>query len=85
MFNSRFSARRVREAGIRLERCEVVHPAPDPRFGAAIAGERPWRWRLLYVGRVERRKGVDVAIRALARLPEEDELLISGSAACEDG
>jgi glycosyltransferase involved in cell wall biosynthesis len=29
-----------------------------------------WQWRLLYVGRIRRTKGVDTAIQALASLPE---------------
>ena len=35
-----------------------------------LAPDRPWRGRLLYVGRLSRLKGVDVAIRALAHLPD---------------
>ena len=31
--------------------------------------ERPWAGRLLYVGRLDERKGIDTAIRALAELP----------------
>ncbi|MGI8751465.1 MAG: glycosyltransferase family 4 protein [Acidimicrobiales bacterium] len=33
--------------------------------------DRPWRWRLLSAGRLDPRKGVQVAIRALALLPPE--------------
>ena len=40
--------------------------------------ERPWRWRLLHVGRLDERKGVHVAIRALAHLPAEATLDIIG-------
>jgi glycosyltransferase involved in cell wall biosynthesis len=32
--------------------------------------DRPWRGRLLFVGRIEHRKGVGTAIRALAELPD---------------
>lgn len=39
--------------------------APD---GAPIR-TRPWGWRLLYVGRLDRRKGVDTAVRAMPFLP----------------
>jgi glycogen(starch) synthase len=31
---------------------------------------RPWRWRLVFVGRLAPEKGLDVAIRAHARIPE---------------
>ena len=38
----------------------------------------PWRWRLLYVGRIDPRKGVDTAIRALASCPPEAVLHVVG-------
>ncbi|CAN5813517.1 N/A [soil metagenome] len=41
----------------------------------------PWRWRLLHVGRLDRRKGIDVAIQALALLPEEATLDVVGRGA----
>lgn len=37
-----------------------------------------WRWRLLGVGRVERRKGFDTAVQALDALPPEATLRIAG-------
>lgn len=37
-----------------------------------------WSWRLLYVGRVDRRKGVEAAVRALAELPPRASLRIVG-------
>lgn len=37
-----------------------------------------WGWRLLYVGRLDERKGVDLAIQALALLPESATLVIAG-------
>ena len=43
-------------------------------------GRRPWSWRLLYVGRVEGRKGVETAIRALTHLPEQATLRVVGRA-----
>lgn len=39
---------------------------------------RPWTWKLLYVGRLDRRKGIETAIRALAPLPPEATLTIMG-------
>ena len=40
--------------------------------------ERPWAWRLLYVGRIDERKGIDTAVRALSLLPEQATLEIIG-------
>ncbi len=38
----------------------------------------PWRWRLLYLGRVVEQKGVETAIESLALLPAEATLAIVG-------
>ena len=38
-----------------------LDPPPTPR---------PWRWELLYVGRLDERKGIATAVEALALLPE---------------
>ena len=40
--------------------------------------EPPWRWRLVYMGRVVPDKGVPTLIRALAHLPAEAELTVIG-------
>src|SRR5205823_4852939 len=37
-----------------------------------------WDWRLLYVGRIDRRKGIETAIRALVELPPAASLQIDG-------
>jgi glycosyltransferase involved in cell wall biosynthesis len=50
-------------------------PLVDAEEGAA----RGWRWRLLHVGRLDPRKGIDVAIRALAHLPAQATLELLGS------
>jgi glycosyltransferase involved in cell wall biosynthesis len=41
--------------------------------------ERPWRWRLLHVGRLDERKGIATAVEALAHLPADAELQILGT------
>src|SRR4051794_28410691 len=55
---------------------EVVPPGVDSREFAYVDTE-PWRWRLLYAGRIAPEKGVDVAVRALDALPEAS-LVLAG-------
>ena len=54
----------------------LFHPTGGPDEAAGAAGR--WGWRLLYVGRIDPRKGVDVAIKALARCPEGATLDVVG-------
>ena len=42
------------------------------------APEHPWRWRLLYCGRVDPRKGIDLAVASLPLLPDEATLAVVG-------
>ena len=52
----------------------VTYSGIDERdFPIADRGQRtrPWRWRLLHVGRLDPRKGIETAVRALAHLPGE--------------
>jgi glycosyltransferase involved in cell wall biosynthesis len=53
--------------GVRPERIRVIHPGVDSRyFTPGPPGARATSPGFLYVGRLKRYKGVDVAIRALA-------------------
>lgn len=63
-----------------LARTAVVPHGVDPAAFAPRANDRPWGWRLLYAGRVEERKGVHVAVQAMAHLPGEASLEIVGPA-----
>ena len=55
----------------------IAYPGIDPhRFPVAPA--HPWDWRLLYCGRIDPRKGVATAVRALAQLPPRATLTIHG-------
>lgn len=64
-------------AGISPADSVVAHPGVDPARFAPRAPE-PWRWRLLYCGRIDPRKGIATAIEALAELPPEAQLTIDG-------
>lgn len=60
----------------------IAHSGIDPSF-IAPAPERPWAWRMLSVGRIDHRKGIDTAIDALAGLPREATLTIVGEGDAE--
>jgi glycogen(starch) synthase len=60
-----------------LPRTSVVHQGAD-RSQFREAPARPWSWRLLYAGRIDPRKGIDLAVRALAELPREATLSVAG-------
>ena len=77
VFNSRYTLNRARETGLSAP-AAVVYPGIDARFVDSLA-PHPWRWRLVYVGRIDRHKGVDTAVRALAQLPLAAELSIWGT------
>ena len=65
-----------------LEAVDLIEPEVCPQGVDATlfqpAPERPWTWRLLYVGRIDPRKGIELAIEALARLPAVATLTIVG-------
>ncbi len=63
-----FPVETVVYSGIASDDFPVVDAVPD----------RPWRWRLLHVGRIDPRKGIETAVRALALLPPEATLEILG-------
>jgi glycogen(starch) synthase len=52
-----------------------VDPVDFPLRDPAV---RDWNWRLLYVGRIEERKGVAVAVESLSSLPAQATLRIVG-------
>lgn len=77
LFNSRYLLSSAREAGWQLPEADIAPPGVD---SALLAPRRPhpWRWRLLYCGRADPRKGVATVIEALPELPRETELTIHG-------
>lgn len=81
LYNSDFIRRRIEKAArIRPGLASVVYTGIDPRDFpiAEQAARQPWRWSILYVGRIDDRKGVHVAVDALAALPGEATLDIIG-------
>jgi glycosyltransferase involved in cell wall biosynthesis len=63
-------SRAVAEATIGFTRSTIVPLGTDAAdFPARRPGSRPWAGKLLMVGRVEPRKGFDVAVHALTELP----------------
>jgi len=60
-----------------LPSTEVAHAGPDREL-LRPAEPRPWGWRIGCVGRIDPRKGIDTAIRALAELPAEATLQVAG-------
>ena len=60
-----------------LPGARVAHAGVDGRLFRP-APDHPWRWRLLYCGRIDSRKGIDLAVRSLPLLPETATLRIVG-------
>ena len=58
----------------------VVYSGVDTRVFPPVesAPDRPWRWRVMYAGRFDPRKGPETAVRALAQLPAEATLRLCG-------
>ena len=78
LLNSEATARLARSGGLTLPGAAVAHPGVDHDLFAPAAAP-PWRWRLLYLGRLEARKGVHLAVEALALLPEAATLVLQGA------
>lgn len=82
-FVSRATRDRARASGVPLPSTSIAHSGIDPSF-VDPAPPREWGWRLLYVGRIDRRKGIETAVRALAALPGEATLDVAGEGGDED-
>jgi glycosyltransferase involved in cell wall biosynthesis len=78
LFNSETVRRKALEAQPGLNDARVAHPGIDEVLFRP-AERSPWAWKLLYLGRMDRRKGVHLAIEALATLPCEATLTLQGS------
>ena len=76
-----FPSRTLRDKSTRpwdLSDTTVVHQGVDRAVFEAVPAP-PWRWRLLYAGRIDSRKGIDLAVQALRSLPPEASLDVVGN------
>lgn len=73
---SRYVADQLVRAGAPASRVTVVHPIPPPSDAPRVP--RPNARRLLAVGQLLHGKGLDLAVRALARLPADVTLDVVG-------
>jgi glycosyltransferase involved in cell wall biosynthesis len=66
--------------GLRAGDSTILSPGVDSSYLEAAPDPEPppWRWRLLYLGRVVEQKGVATAIESLALLPAQATLRIVG-------
>jgi glycogen(starch) synthase len=69
--------RTAQDAGVALGRTGIASSGIDASF-LGPAPPRTWEWRLLYVGRIDERKGTATAVRALVELPEQATLTVVG-------
>jgi glycosyltransferase involved in cell wall biosynthesis len=69
VFVSERTRRRALDAGRNPRDWGIAHSGIDPAY-IDPRPEQPWQWRLLYVGRIDERKGIATVVDALAQLPE---------------
>ncbi len=80
-FVSAWTKRRAEQiGGWHFPRAQIIFPGLSPsEFPPLVQGsDRPWRWRLLWVGRVIEEKGIETAIHALSLLSPHATLEIVG-------
>jgi glycosyltransferase involved in cell wall biosynthesis len=78
LFNSRYTEERAGLVSLSPSNKRVVYPGIEPALRQARP-RRPWGWRLLYLGRIDRQKGIDTAVQALIHLPTEATLEVWGT------
>ena len=76
-FVSEATRRAAEKAGVRPAQVAIAHSGIDPAF-IDPAPEREWTWSLMYVGRIDERKGVHTAVAALVHLPDAATLTVIG-------
>lgn len=84
LFASEFTRARALAGAWRFGRTEVVPSGVDRRFREPRPAP-PWSWSLLFVGRLDPRKGADVALAALDHLPPQATLTLAGPGEADSG
>ena len=69
LFVSEATRARAMSLGLELGETGVAHSGVDPAFLDAPPPRPEWGGHLLYVGRIDERKGIDTAVEALASSP----------------
>jgi glycosyltransferase involved in cell wall biosynthesis len=70
LFNSEATRRKSRAgSGLGFERSDIAYPGIDDALFHAAPARAEWSARLLYLGRMDPRKGVHLVVEALAELP----------------
>jgi glycogen synthase len=77
VFCSKYTLERARDAGVDVTRAAILFPGINESF-LDPAPSHDWGWRLAYIGRIDRQKGVDTAVEALRHLPAEATLSVWG-------
>jgi glycogen(starch) synthase len=77
MFGSHRTRRHAAARGVELSRTGVAELGIHTDY-LDPAPPQEWGWRLVYVGRLDPRKGVDTAVEALPHLPAEARLELIG-------
>lgn len=79
LFNSEFVRGKTASAGVSLPHSAIAHPGIEVELFGPAEPPAPWAWRLLYLGRLDSRKGVQTVIEAMPLLPVETTLVLQGS------
>jgi glycogen(starch) synthase len=79
IFSSQILLEGARGAWPTLTDAEVVPHAPPEIEIFTEAPPGAWSWKLLYIGRIDEAKGIDLAILALLSLPEQATLTVVGT------
>lgn len=77
VFVSERTRQHALDQGLGLSDTGIAHSGIHEDF-LTPARESSWEWRLLYVGRLDPRKGVDTVVEALAHLPAQARLELVG-------